>query len=194
MKAVFIDRDGTINHDPSGYIASIKDFHLYPYTAEAIKIFNKLDFKTIVVSNQSGIARGLFTEDDLKSLHQFMKDELAKEGAFLDLILYSPFHPGGIVEPYNVEHFSRKPRSGMFFEALKTFPIKAKQSYMIGDKDIDIEFGKNNGMVSFLVTPSLTNDTSAFSILNNTILPDFIVSNILSAAKVIKVLERQKNG
>ena len=211
MKAVFIDRDGTINDDPVGYISRAEDFCLFPFAAEAIRILNQLDFKVIVVSNQSGIARGYFTEEDLRKVHKYMIDELDREGANVDMVLYSPYHPEGIVEPFNIEHNSRKPGSGMFYEALKRFPIMASKSYMIGDKMSDIEFGKRNGMISILVSPLLKaphkvepelasvhlEGRDSLSIIHYPLSiekPDFIVENILTAAKVIKVLERQKNG
>jgi len=188
MKAVFIDRDGTLNDDLTGYISDQKDFHLFPFAGEAIKILNSLLFKTIVVTNQSGIARGFYTEKDLEQVHKYMNDELAKKNAHIDLILYSPYHHKGIIEPYNTEHISRKPKPGMFFEALKKYPIKAKESYMIGDRVADIEFGKNNGLTSILVKTGYGTQTWENRDTLR-VLPDFVVENLLSAVRLIKVLE-----
>jgi len=176
MRAVFLDRDGTINEDSVGYISKITDFKLFPFAAEAITIFNKLDFKTIVVSNQSGIERGFFTETDLNIIHNYMITELQKENAFIDLILYSPF----------LNHFTRKPEPGMFFQALQHFNFNANQSFMIGDKMSDIEFGKKNGLITFLVKTGEGCKTLDM-IENNKVKPDFVVENILSAANVIKL-------
>ena len=186
-KAVFLDRDGTINQDLDGYISSPKDFLLFPFTAEAIKIFNTLEYKTIIVTNQSGIARGLYTLDHLNTIHNYMISELKKESAFIDLVLFSPYHPDGIIKPYNIEHISRKPQPGMFFEALHNFPIKAKKSYMIGDKLSDIEFGKANGLSTILVKTGNGKETWK-NREKLPILPDFVVENILSAAYLIKYL------
>jgi len=186
MRAVFIDRDGTINDDRKGYVSDPKDFYLFPFASEAIRLLNSLGLKTIVVTNQSGIARGYFKEMELEIVHQYMKDELAKGGASIDLILYSPYYPEGIVEPYNVEHISRKPSPGMFFDALKKYPIKANQSYMIGDTPADIEFGKNVGLTTILVKSGW-----GWKTWENKdemkVMPDYVVENLLSAARLIEV-------
>lgn len=191
MKAVFLDRDGTLNDDQTGYISDPKDFHLFPFAGKALKILNDLEYKTILVTNQSGIARGILTEDDLTQVHNHMNDLLKAENAFLDLILFSPFYNKGSVSPYNTEHISRKPNPGMFFDALKIYPIKAKQSYMIGDKPADIEFGKSNGLISILVKTGLGNQTWENRHQMQR-LPDFVVNNLYSAAVLIKFLENQK--
>jgi len=187
-KAVFLDRDGTINNDLNGYISDPKDFQLFPYAAKAIRLLNELGFKTIVVTNQSGIARGLYTEKDLELVHKHMIDELTKENAIIDLILYSPYHKEGTVEPFNKEHISRKPNSGMFFDALKKYQIKAKASYMIGDRAADIEFGKNNGLITILVKTGYGAETwEARDRMK--VAPDFVVENLFSAASLIKTME-----
>ena len=186
MRAVFIDRDGTINDDRTGYTSDPKDFYLFPYASEAIRLLNSLGLKTIVVTNQSGIARGYFREEDLENVHQYMKDELAKGGAFVDLILYSPYYAEGVVEPYNVEHISRKPNPGMFFDALKKYPIKANQSYMIGDTPADIEFGKNVGLTTILVKSGWGLKTWENKD-EMKIMPDYVVENLLSAARLIEL-------
>lgn len=189
MKAVFLDRDGTVNNDMTGYISDIKDFHLFPFATNAIKIFNQLNLKTIIVTNQSGIARGILNEDQLHSVHQYMLDECAKDKAIIDLILYSPYHKNGVVEPFDIEHISRKPNPGMFFEALKKFPLKAKQCYMIGDKQADILFGKNNGMTTILVKTGYGKQTWENK-KNLSVKPDFVVENLMSAAILISFLEK----
>jgi len=186
MRAVFIDRDGTINDDRSGYTHKPEDFFLFPFVSEAIRTLNALDFKVIVVTNQSGIARGYFGEKELNVLHEHMTDELAKDNAFIDLILYSPYLNEGSIEPYNIEHISRKPNPGMFFDALKKYPIKASQSYMIGDTPSDIEFGKNIGLTTFLVKTGWGLKT--WENRNELkVMPDFVVENLLSAVKVIEL-------
>ena len=199
-KAIFLDRDGTINQDPEGYISSPKDFHLFPFTAEAIRIFNELEYKTIVVTNQSGIARGLYTIDDLHAVHNYMIELLEKEKAFIDLILYSPYHPDYPLSTGNyqlstvnyqlstVNH--RKPKPGMFFEALHKFPIKASKSYMIGDKASDIEFGKTNGLTTILVKTGYGKETWE-NRGELKFLPDFVVENVFSAAELVRMIERK---
>jgi len=189
MNAVFLDRDGTINEDPDGYICHPNQFHLFPFTAQAIRIFNALALKTIVVTNQSGIARGLFTAEQVDNLHNYMLQTLAKEDAHIDLVLYSPYFAGGSTPPYNIDHPSRKPGPGMFFQALKHFPISAKHSYMIGDKPEDIEFGKTNGLTTFLVKTGMGSKSWELKRSDKGATPHFVVENILSAANIIKLLE-----
>jgi len=186
INAVFLDRDGTINHDPDGYITHPTQFQLFPFAAQAIQILNSLQLKTIVVTNQSGVARGLMTTTQVDTLHKHMTDTLASQNAFIDLVLYSPYFTGGNVPPYNIDHITRKPKPGMFFEALKHFPISAKTSYMIGDKIEDVSFGNENGLTTILVQTG--NGKVAW--LNNRhlfgSLPDFVVENVLSAARLVK--------
>jgi D-glycero-D-manno-heptose 1,7-bisphosphate phosphatase len=194
LKAIFLDRDGTINIDTfNGYINNPDDFCLFPKTAEAIKLFNAMGFKTIVVSNQSGVARGIVTIEQLNLVNKKMVSLLSENQAKLDLILFSPYlpPPQGITEPYNIHHISRKPGPGMFFEALHHFPIKAKKSFMIGDKSDDIAFGKSNGLTTILVLTG--NGTKVWeNRLNfNNYKPDFVVENLLSAAFLIYYLIKQ---
>jgi len=188
VNAVFLDRDGTLNQDTEGYISSPDQFQLFPFTAQAIQIFNSMGMKTIVVSNQSGVARGLMTIAQVETIHQQMVDTLANQNAYIDLVLYSPFFAGGCVPPYNINHISRKPGAGMFYEAMHTFPISAKNSFMIGDKIEDIVFGNKNGMTTILVQTG--NGRSVWREKRNMfpVLPDFVVENVLSAARVVKLV------
>ena len=116
--AVFLDRDGVINLDPS-YINDPADMIIYPFAAEAVRNFNKLNLKVIVVTNQSGIARGMITIRQLQDIHQKMIDDLAKENAYIDKIYFSPYHIKGKIEPYNIQHEDRKPDIGLFKKACR---------------------------------------------------------------------------
>jgi D,D-heptose 1,7-bisphosphate phosphatase len=194
MKAIFLDRDGTINIDEKGYINDPKDFNLFENTTIAIKRFNQMGFKTIIVSNQSGIARGLVTLQQLDSVHQKLIDQLKAVNAHIDLILFSPYFKDGIVGPYNIEHNSRKPGKGMFFQALNQYPIMSKESYMIGDKKEDIEFAKNCGLKSILVKTGAGLKTWEKMRIDRNCFPDFVVSDLLSAANLIFYMEKQYNA
>ena len=108
-----------------------------------------------------------------------MIDELAKENAYIDMILYSPY----------IDHYTRKPKSGMFIEALKKYKFKANHSYMIGDKNSDIEFGKKHGLTTFLVKTGEGLNTMK----NLNVNPDFIVDNILSAANTVAAISDRHN-
>lgn len=93
--AVFIDRDGTLNEDKQGYISKPEDFHLFPFSASAIKLLNSLEMDVYVVTNQSGIARGYYTLQDMEAIHARMHADLAAQGAYLTDVFFSPYHHRG---------------------------------------------------------------------------------------------------
>lgn len=191
-KIVFLDRDGTINYDEFGYINKPDDLKLYSFSGKAIKTLNQAGFKIIVVTNQSGIARGYFTMDDLKAIHEKLTFELDKDGASIDKIYISPYHKDGHIEPYNIDSDCRKPKPGMFFQAKKDFLFKPSECYMIGDKMSDIRFGHQFGMTTILVLSGEGHKTLEKR-KKWTVQPDFIAENLLSASDLILLLEKQKN-
>ncbi|MDD3052008.1 MAG: HAD family hydrolase [Candidatus Cloacimonetes bacterium] len=184
--AVFIDRDGNLNPDTKGFISQPQDFELFSFSAQAIKIFHEIGMLVIVVSNQSGIARGLITEQQLEDVHDKMREALEQKSTYVDAIYVCPFHVDGIIPEFSKEHPDRKPGTGMFEKAIKDFDIEISASYMIGDRYSDILFAHNCNIRSILV---LTGDGEN-NFLNNRIKwkiqPDFICDNILSAAELIK--------
>ena len=129
-KAVFVDRDGTINVDVH-YLGDPDDFEMYPGVGEGVKRLQEKGFKIIVITNQSGIARGYFTEKQLLNIHEIMKKEFQKFNVILDGIYYCPHHPDDNCN-------CRKPNTGLFEKAIKEHNIDVKKSYMIGDKILDI--------------------------------------------------------
>lgn len=143
-KAVFFDRDGVINVDTIN-LHKIEDFVWIDGAKEAIKYCNDNGYLAIIITNQSGVARGLFTLDDVEKVHNFVQDELKKVGAHIDAFYYCPHHKEGTVEPYNIECSCRKPKPGMILQACKDFDIDVKQSYMLGDKQRDCDAGINAG-------------------------------------------------
>ncbi len=143
-KAVFLDRDGTIAKDVH-YCCRPEDFELLPSVPEAIKLLNENGFKVIVVTNQSGIARGYFTEETLAQIHQKMEDELAKYGAWVDAIYYCPHHPDDGCQ-------CRKPRTALFLKAEEEHDIDLKSSYVVGDMQMDIDAGRALDCKTVLVT------------------------------------------
>lgn len=155
QKAIFLDRDGTINKYV-GFLTKPEQFELIPGVAEAIKMINKSGYLAIVVTNQPVIARGDCTWEELQSIHNKMETELGKAGAFVDRICICPHHPdkgfdGERVE-YKCECECRKPKSGLFIHAAKDFNIDLSQSYMIGDSNNDMIAGGNAGCrASFLL-------------------------------------------
>ncbi len=191
MKAVFLDRDGTINKDEVGYIRYPDDFNLFPNAAKAIAMLNRAGYRVFVVTNQSGIARGYYTFDDIEQVHQKMHDQLAKEDAHLDDIFISPYHHEGTVEPWNIRHEDRKPGLGMFRQVWEKYDITLKESYMIGDKYSDVAFGKKAGLKTILVQTgygweTFLNDRDKWQYK-----PDYIAKDLLAAVKLILWMENQ---
>ena len=148
--AVFIDRDGTIN-EQMGYVNHISRFVLLPGTAEGIRLLNRHQYLAIIVSNQSGVARGYFPMELIDRVHAHMKDLLAKEGANIDGIFFCPHYPRGIVPEYSVECDCRKPRTGLVQKACEEFDIDMKNSYVIGDRCSDIELAERSNLQGIMV-------------------------------------------
>ena len=149
QKAVFLDRDGTINQYV-GFLTTAQQLELIPQVADAIRLINQSGYLAIVVTNQPVIARGECTWEELQHIHQKMETELGKSGAYLDGIYVCPHHPdkgfAGERPEYKVTCECRKPKAGLFLQAAADFNIDLSQSYMIGDSDNDVEAGRNAGL------------------------------------------------
>jgi len=151
-KIAFLDRDGVINSKNinKGYIGKIRDFKWIPGAKKTIKFLKKNDFKVVIVTNQSGIARGYFSINDVYKLHRYLKEELIKYGTKVDKIFFCPFHKNGIVCKYKKNSSLRKPRIGMFLKANKIWKIDKKRSFMIGDQKTDMEFARRAKIKGYL--------------------------------------------
>lgn len=146
QKAIFLDRDGTINKY-IGFLSDINDFELIDNVADAIKDINKSDFLAIVITNQPVIARGEVTFEELEEIHKKMETLLGEKGAYIDAIYYCPHHPDkgfeGEVTELKIDCDCRKPKPGMLLRAAEEFNIDLTKSYMIGDSDVDIKTAEN---------------------------------------------------
>ena len=147
--AAFLDRDGVINYD-DGYIGTIERFRWIPGAAAGIRRLNEAGYLVFIVSNQAGIARGFFTEDDLVTLHRWMLSELRAQGARIDDARYCPFHPDSKFPGYAWDSSLRKPRPGMLFDLIANWPVDSRKSFLIGDQDRDIEAARNAGIDGYL--------------------------------------------
>jgi D,D-heptose 1,7-bisphosphate phosphatase len=188
-KAVFLDRDGTIIEDP-GYLSDPDEVTLLPGVELAIKSLSQAGYLVVVVTNQSGIARGMFTEETLDLIHDRLRELLHEKGARIDGMYYCPFLPEGSVEQYAVESDLRKPKPGMLLEAADELDIDLQRSWMVGDSPRDVEAGQRAGTrtIRLRLPKSEPRKDSA-----DTPQADFIVRNLVDAARVIIREEKRRD-
>lgn len=177
QKAIFLDRDGTINRH-IGFLRNPEDLELLPGAAEAIRKINSSGYLVIVITNQPVIARGEVTVEQLNLIHQKMETLLGAEGAYIDGLYYCPHHPDkgfeGEVAELKIDCDCRKPKPGLILRAAKDFNIDVSQSWMIGDGKNDIGAGKNAGCKTALVES------------DESLEPDIIADSLLEAVEVIR--------
>ncbi len=149
--ALFLDRDGVINVD-KGYVARIEDVEWVEGASQTIRNFNARGWYVIVVTNQTGIAYGLYTEAQMQAVHDHILTELDLQGARIDRIYHCPYHPDGNVAPYRKDSPDRKPRPGMLLRAMADLPIRREASFLIGDKPADLDAAHAAGCGGFLFT------------------------------------------
>ncbi len=150
MKTVFLDRDGVINRNPPnmGYVRRWSEFSFIPNARKAIRELTENGYRIIVVTNQSGIERGLYSEESLADIHSRMVAEISKAGGTIDAVYYCPHHPDAGCE-------CRKPKPGMLIRAKREHNIELSSAYLIGDTVTDIQAGKRAGTKTFLVLTGL---------------------------------------
>jgi D,D-heptose 1,7-bisphosphate phosphatase len=184
-KAVFLDRDGVITKEPPHYAHRIDQLELVPKSAEAIKGLNESGFKVIVISNQSGVARGYYQEKDIEIYNREMEKKLEEKNAHIDAIYYCPHHPEATIKEYRIDCDCRKPKPGMLKRAEKDLNLDLKRSFLIGDKVSDIEAGYRAGCKTILVlTGHGTDELKKFSKMN--IKPNYISKDLFAAIQIIK--------
>jgi D-glycero-D-manno-heptose 1,7-bisphosphate phosphatase len=183
--AVFLDRDGTIIEDP-GYLNHPDQVKLLAGVGEAIRELQQLGFKTVVVSNQSGVARGIVTEEMLEQIHEQLRSLLSSLGASLDGIYYCPYHPEGVIPKYRRDSDWRKPKPGMLLAAAQEMGLDLASSWMIGNNQSDIDAGRSAGCRTILIGSTRVGPKNGES------RPDHIAVNIREAVNMIKRYQRNE--
>jgi D-glycero-D-manno-heptose 1,7-bisphosphate phosphatase len=179
--AVFLDRDGTIIEE-RGYLNHPDLLELIKGAAEAVALLNRNGLKTIVVSNQSGVARGYLPEELLPLLHEKMSGLLAKKNARLDAIYYCPHHPCVGQPPYRKDCECRKPKTGMIQRAAREFSLDVARSYLVGDKMSDLQTARNAGCKAILVLTGYGKGEWEFNRGKLQAAPDYTATDLLDAA------------
>lgn len=153
QKAVFLDRDGVINHDPGDYTTNVKDFILLPDVIETLQRFQNLGFQLFVITNQGGIAKGMYTHEAFKAIDDYMHSQLKANHILISETFYCPHHPDF------GRCLCRKPLSGLILKAIAKYKINPALSYMVGDKERDIICAENAGVKGILIP---TNSSMGF--------------------------------
>lgn len=164
--AVFLDRDGVLVRE-KGYIASVEELEIFPFAKECVRKIHEKGYHAIVITNQSGIARGLFTEDTLFQMNRFLMEETD-----VDAVYYCPHYPKGKIEPFCRECSCRKPQTGMFMQAERDFSLDFTHSYMIGDRAGDVLAGLNAGVKTVLLESGYGTKRLEFPVKADYVLPD----------------------
>lgn len=149
--AAFLDRDGVLNVD-HGYVYRIEDVEWIDGAIKAVRILNDQGYLVFVVTNQSGVARGLYAEDEVKKLHRWMQTEMARQGARIDDFRYCPHHPDGTVQAYRTACRCRKPEPGMLLDLCACWPVDRARSFLIGDHLRDVHAAEAAGIRGHLFT------------------------------------------
>lgn len=182
--AIFMDRDGTIN-EQRGYINHLSRFVLLPGVVEAVRLLNENNFLTIIVSNQSGVARGYFPIDLVDEVHASLRATLKEKGAIIDGIFFCPHYPRASVERYSSECGCRKPATGLIDQARDSFDIDMSSSYVIGDRYTDIELAHRSSLKGILVETGYGRGDIEYVIPNQPIKPTYIARDLLDAVRWI---------
>ncbi len=182
--AVFIDRDGTVN-EQMGYINHLSRFVMLSGSAEAIKLLNRHNFLAIIVSNQSGVARGYYPIELVEDVHSHMRTLMEEEGAFVDGIFFCPHYVKGSVPEYSIECDCRKPGTGLIEKACKAFDIDMENSYVIGDRYSDIELAFRLNLKGILVSTGYGLGDMNYVFPRLSFKPNHIAKDLLHAVKWI---------
>jgi len=186
-KAIFLDRDGTINKEVN-YLTDKKDIEIIDGAKEALVNFKKLGYLNIIITNQSAIARGLLTEEQLMEIHrEFLRQLSTDDFLLIDDFFYSPFHIKGVIEKYKVESNFRKPDIGMILTAVEKYEIDIKQSFLIGDSYVDMKCAENARLRKILVMTGY-GESELIKCKKEDIFIDYLANDLLDASEYVAKL------
>lgn len=186
-KAIFLDRDGTINKEVN-YLTDKKDIEIIDGAKEALVNFKKLGYLNIIITNQSAIARGLLTEEQLMEIHrEFLRQLSTDDFLLIDDFFYSPFHIKGVIEKYKVESNFRKPDIGMILTAVEKYEIDIKQSFLIGDSYVDMKCAENAHLRKILVMTGY-GESELIKCKKEDIFIDYLANDLLDASDYVAKL------
>jgi D-glycero-D-manno-heptose 1,7-bisphosphate phosphatase len=187
--AVFIDRDGTVN-EQMGYINHVSRFVILPGVVEALRLLNENGFHAVIVSNQSGVARGYFPLGLVQEVHDFLDASLKKYHVTVDGIFFCPHHPNGSVPEFTKRCNCRKPRTGLIDQACRSLEIDLQNSYAIGDRCEDIQFAWRAGVTGILVKTGYGLGEIQYLLPQSTAKPVYIAEDLLHAVQWIINVEK----
>lgn len=148
--AVFLDRDGVLNQD-TGYVGRREQLEWLPDMVTAVRQINDAGYRAVVITNQAGVGRGFYSEDDVRTIHGLMEDHLAQSGAYIDRFYYCPYHPDAVLPAYRAAHPERKPGAHMVLRAAAEMDIDLSASAMIGDRNSDMECAAGAGVRGIMI-------------------------------------------
>ena len=183
-RAVFFDRDGTLNEE-IGHVRDPEDFRVYPFAARAVRLVNEAGLRAIVVTNQSGVARGLLPESLVRRVHRQLTRRIEAGGARLDAIFYCPHHPEAVIERYRVVCSCRKPATGMLEAAARQFQLDLAKSFVIGDRFVDITAARRVGARSVMVLTGVGRRELEDEEVSGIAQPDHVAENAYDAVRWI---------
>jgi D-glycero-D-manno-heptose 1,7-bisphosphate phosphatase len=187
--AVFIDRDGTVN-EQMGYINHVSRFVILPGVVEGLRLLNENGFHAVIVSNQSGVARGYFPLGLVQEVHDFLDASLKKDHVTVDGIFFCPHHPNGSVPEFTKRCNCRKPRTGLIDQACRSLEIDLQNSYAIGDRCDDIQFARRAGVKGILVKTGYGLGEIQYLLPQSTAKPVYIAEDLLHAVQWITHVEK----
>ena len=178
-KAIFLDRDGVINEDP-GYVSKIQDYRFMPRVFEALRMAQSSGYKLVIVTNQAGIGKRVYSEDDYHMLTSWIKQRFQENNIEISQIYHCPHHPEAVIEKFKQKCGCRKPNPGMLLLAAQEHDLDLSNSYMIGDRTSDVLAGKRAGCKTILVKTGYGGSDQEHQVN-----PDHVVEDLYEAVGLI---------